>query len=160
MVGDGLLVSQQSSDSREPFYGISENALQTERYQQLFPPNDAIVTETGEPLVTEDGNFIVAESRPEEPIAVDSASWTGRTLSTSDTAELVQNIDQALSKIDAINLTQEKRAQARAFLRAVRELAEAPEPPFDLIEYMLKNVDRMIGLAGLFVGIAGFMVAL
>jgi hypothetical protein len=89
--------------------------------------------------------------------SVESSAWTGRTLSTTQKAELVVNLDEALTKIDSLTLTQEKRAQARAFLRAVRELADAPDPPFDLIEFMLRHVDRIIGIAGFFVGVASLM---
>jgi hypothetical protein len=93
------------------------------------------------------------------PIGIDSSRWTGRTLSTTERVELTENIDDALRRIDGLQLTQEKKAQVRSLLLAARTLSEAPEPPLDILHLLFGNVDRLIGIAGFLVGVAGFLSA-
>lgn len=76
-------------------------------------------------------------------------------LTISQRIELSSNISEALKKIDDLNLTQEKKSQARAFLIAAQQLLEAPEPPFSVVHFLLKRVDTIIGVSGFLVGVAG-----
>lgn len=81
-------------------------------------------------------------------------------LTEAEKLELSKNIDQALLKLEKLNLSQEKLSQARTFLIAARNLVDAPEPPLGVIKYLLNSVDNIIGISGILVGIAGIIVGL
>jgi hypothetical protein len=88
-----------------------------------------------------------------------SAAWTGRALNSEQVEELGRNIDDAIRRVDDLSLGNDRKAQCRAYLRGARELVQAPEPPFDLIAYLLANVDRIIGIAGFVIGVVGLLVS-
>jgi hypothetical protein len=102
---------------------------------------------------TSDEPSIVAH----DPEPILSETWTGRTLSAVQKIELVQNIDAALGSVAGLTLSQEKASQVRSLLLAARTLSEAPDPPLDIIKLIFGNVDRLIGIAGFFVGLAGLI---
>jgi hypothetical protein len=88
---------------------------------------------------------------------IGSEEWTGRVLRQEQVAELVSNIDAALRNLDNLGLPNEKMAQARALLLAARTLSEAPEPPLEIISWLLAHFDRLVGITGLLVGVASLV---
>ena len=73
---------------------------------------------------------------------------------------LTNDLDQAIRRIDDLELSQVRRAQIRSLLLAARTLSEAPEPPVDIIKALLSNADRIINIAGFFIGVAGLILGL
>jgi hypothetical protein len=92
------------------------------------------------------------ESRP-----VESSTWTGRAepkaLSNEQLRVLVKELDSAESQLERLDVSQEVRAQARAYILASRLLAEAPDPPVELIWSILTRANSLAGIASLFVSI-------
>jgi hypothetical protein len=105
-------------------------------------------------------DLAVVETRE---IAVDTSSWTGlpRTgvLSEQQVSRLragLTQVEQALSEFGGTN---EERAQARSYFVAINALADAPEPPADLIWKMIERVNQIAGIASLFVSIMALFQA-
>lgn len=88
---------------------------------------------------------------------VHSSSWTGLPSNFELTQErqqrLVRDLDTAEQTLTGLHLSQEVHAQARAYIIAARCLAEAPDPPADLIWEMLNRANALAGIASLFVSI-------
>jgi hypothetical protein len=90
-----------------------------------------------------------------------SDSWTVKNtinLNVDQKSLLVEHIRDTIKKIDNLKLDQERKAQIYALLNAACILADAPSPPTDVITTLLKDVDRLVGIAGFLVGIAGLLV--
>lgn len=69
----------------------------------------------------------------------------------------VAKTQTAVDRFDAGNI---EKAQAKALLNAIQALAEAPEPPADLIWELLQRANNIAGIASLFIAIiALFAVA-
>lgn len=66
---------------------------------------------------------------------------------------LVQLLDIASSDLDALEVANSEKAQARAYIIATRALAEAPEPPVSLIWELINRASLIAGIASLFVSI-------
>jgi hypothetical protein len=92
------------------------------------------------------------EEAAEQASSVASATWTGIQPSTTQREELAACLSDALHRIEALNLAQEQKAQARALIIAVQVLSDAPEPPFDIIRLLAQNFDRLLGVSGWLVG--------
>lgn len=87
----------------------------------------------------------------------DSESWTGipktGVLSEAATTRLkaaLANVDDAVSHSQASN---EEKAQARAYVIAIQALADAPEPPADLIWEMITRANQLSGIASFFLSL-------
>jgi len=89
------------------------------------------------------------------PLTVDKL-----TLTPEQKDLLVNDIGQALKRVDELDLGQERRSQIRSLLLAAQALSEAPQPPINIIKMLLSDVDRMINVAGFFVGVAGLILGL
>jgi hypothetical protein len=136
------------------------------------PPN-ALLTEDGKPLLTEGGDYIVTEDaeQPGAPfdneifdeqifdtdVSVQSAAWTGLPRQGVLSPEASDKLRIALRAVeDSLargNCSNEERAQARAYILAIQALAEAPEPPADLIWKLVERANSVAGIASLFVSL-------
>lgn len=89
--------------------------------------------------------------------AMDSSSWTGLPTNFELTQQLQKRLVSDLDRVEAAladaAISQDERSQARAYIIAMRVLAEAPEPQTDLIWEMLGRVNQLAGVASLFVSI-------
>jgi hypothetical protein len=167
MADEGLLESRWGERDYEASYRLTdEGAYQASGFDQyvLHPLSNAILTEDGEPLETEDGEFLVMEDSnpprdgalPESPITVDSAAWTGLIRVTIDArnAKAVSGmIDHALISLSSSQAGNFQIMQATAYLKAAKELVEAPEPPSDEIWRLISKAANLVGLFGVFYGI-------
>lgn len=117
-----------------------------------------IMSETGDSLLTESGDHIVTESNGEysltdRPIIVNSTSWTGLTKTVIDARNvnvISRQIEQAIDAISGAGAGNFETMQATAFLRAAKELVDAPEPPSQLIWQLISKAADVVGLFGLF----------
>jgi hypothetical protein len=170
MVVDGLLVRKASGDGREVYYGASEKALKTKRYDQIYPSTNSILTEAGEPLMTEDGQPIVMEGQPREAEAgpqlvgdIDSSRWTGLpsdfVLTAQKQATLIKLLEDAEHKLDAVGASNTDKSMARAYIVAARVLADVPEPQADIIWELISRANQLAGIASLFVSIIALFAA-
>jgi hypothetical protein len=83
----------------------------------------------------------------------DSAAWTGITQKLIDArnAKLVSSlIDKALLSLPISEAGNFKIMQAAAYLKAAKELTDAPEPPSELIWQIIGRAADLVGLLGLF----------
>jgi hypothetical protein len=87
----------------------------------------------------------------------DSTLWTGLpptfVLTETKRDELLSLLRAAEDGLDAVTITNSDKAQARALIVAARELAEAPDPPADLIWQIINRANSLAGIASLFVAI-------
>ena len=75
------------------------------------------------------------------------------TLSNAKREKLIVEIEKSLDELDNQNISNDLKAQARSYLRAAQALAEAPEPPVDLIWELIERLNSIAGIASLFVSI-------
>jgi hypothetical protein len=99
-------------------------------------------------------------SEPEitaHPPTFDSSGWTGLpanfVLTQTIQAKLVGDLDRAEVALATVTVSQYERSQARAYIIAMRALAEAPDPQVDLIWEILGRVNQKSGIASFFVSI-------
>ncbi len=162
---DDLVIPVPSADAFAP-----PNAILTESGDYLVTEKgDHLVTEDGDYRVTEDGNRRVTEdgdnrsveteapdvvtSTPEIITSYDSARWTGLTNTVIDTRNakaVTALIDSALLSLSASSAGNSEIMQAAAYLKAARELTDAPDPPSELIWEMISRAANLTGLLGLF----------
>jgi hypothetical protein len=86
-------------------------------------------------------------------IVVDSSTWTGLSKTRIDSRnarQVARMIDRALVEISSSGAGNEQIMQAAAFLRAAKELVEAPQPPSELIWQLVSKAADIVGLMGLF----------
>jgi hypothetical protein len=99
-----------------------------------------------------EGDFLI-ELGPETP-TIDSSIWTGLPKTGVLTNEASQALKSALKlaeqALDQSRATNEERAQARAYIVAIQALADAPEPPADLIWHLVQRVNSIAGIASFF----------
>ena len=132
---DGLVHTRQMTNSG-PKYGI------------LIQITAKGLENVSSPIVNYDG-----------PDKIDSSSWTGlRTdfeITQDKAVSIVRYLDELEIRLQALDISQEVRAQARAFVIASRTLAEAPQPPAEMIWQLLNRGAMLAGVAGLFVAVLG-----
>jgi hypothetical protein len=92
-------------------------------------------------------------ARPTEPTPAKIA------LTEATRFELVKELRLVEQAIEAATLTNEEKAQARAFVIAARMLAESPDPPDDLIWELIQRASNLAGIASLFVSIIALFAA-
>jgi hypothetical protein len=93
--------------------------------------------------------------RPSRLDAAAAAPSSGQSILTEEQREAVlREVLVAERQILAADLSNLERSQAQAFVAAIRALAEAPEPPKDLIWEIISRANSLAGIAGLFVAIA------
>ena len=164
MVQDGLLESNWGPRDYEASYRLTdEGAYQAsgfDQYAAQVPPN-AILTEAGEPLMTKGDEFIVTEASEapiedalvDSPITVDSSAWTGLTkviIDARNAKAVSALIDQALISLPSSEAGNFQIMQATAYLKAAKELVDAPEPPSEEIWRLISKAADLVGLFGLF----------
>ena len=91
------------------------------------------------------------------PRSIDSSSWTGLPKQGVLTAQATEKLKVALRIVDdavaGANCSNEERAQARAYALAIHALADAPEPPADLIWQLVSRANSIAGIAALFISL-------
>ena len=89
--------------------------------------------------------------------SIDSSSWSGLpktgTLSTEASERLLVALKLADDALGHSQATNEERAQARAYIVAIQALAEAPDPPADLIWKLVERANSFAGIAAFFVSL-------
>lgn len=93
---------------------------------------------------------------------VDSSTWTGRpNLSLSDgrQARLARLLIDVENALDVADLGNAEKAMARAYVVAARSLAEAPDPPADLIWELISRANSLAGIASLLVSVIALFMA-
>ena len=98
-----------------------------------------------------------------EPVTVDSTQWTGLpkegVLDEPSALRLVSALaiaDDAVARSGASN---NEKAQARAYIIAMNALAEAPEPPADLIWEIVSRANQLSGIASLLVSVISLFIS-
>jgi hypothetical protein len=90
-------------------------------------------------------------------LAVESSLWTGLpksgTLTSEASERLLTTLKIADRALECSHATNEERAQARAYIVAIQALAEAPEPPADLIWQLIQRANSVAGIASFFVAV-------
>lgn len=101
-----------------------------------------------------------ADSAPSDPSpAAQSSSWTGRpSLPEENRSSLIAALRSAERSLDGMEIGNSDKAQARAFVIAAINLAEAPNPPDDLIWEMVSRANQISGIAALFVSVLALFV--
>ena len=94
--------------------------------------------------------------------SIDSRKWTGFPANFQLTPDkqkaLAKELDLAELALANPEITQELQAQGRAYIIAIRALADAPDPPTDLIWEMVNRANSLAGIASLFVSILGLFL--
>ncbi|HYI46859.1 MAG TPA: hypothetical protein VEX35_00185 [Allosphingosinicella sp.] len=101
---------------------------------------------------------------PDDGPTIDSSTWTGLppgfVLSDQKRESLVVMLQDAEVALDSLGAGNSEKAMARAYIVAARTLADAPEPPVDIIWELINRASSLAGIASLFVSIiALFTVA-
>ncbi|WHO40637.1 hypothetical protein PMI04_008635 [Sphingobium sp. AP49] len=88
---------------------------------------------------------------------VDSTTWTGLpsqfVLNEERKAELSTLLTKAERDLDDLGAGNSEKAMARAYIVAAKVLADAPEPPVDIIWDIIGRANNLSGIASLFVSI-------
>lgn len=130
------------------------------------PGEDFLTDENGEPLQTEDGEYLTIDASPQEapePTTFHSSSWTGLpstfAMDEQKSANLVALLRKAEDGLDRIGAKNAEKAMARAYIVAAQALADAPDPPADLIWEIINRANNLAGVASLFVSIIALFTA-
>ena len=98
-----------------------------------------------------------------EESVIDSSKWTGLPsnfeLNEEKSAKLVLLLQDAERSLDAVGAGNHEKAMARAYIVAAKCLADAPDPPADLIWEILNRANNLAGVASLFVSIIALFTA-
>jgi hypothetical protein len=77
-------------------------------------------------------------------LRIDSASWTGVPAGFAFTPKVqdkvIRLLEAAIDDLDRYEIGNRSKSQAQAYLRSALILAEAPEPPSDLVAELLRRV--------------------
>lgn len=88
---------------------------------------------------------------------VSSARWTGLPsdfdLSEEKRGALISLLHDAELALDSVSVSNNEKAMARAYIVAAKVLADAPEPPADLIWELIGRANALSGIASLLVSI-------
>lgn len=119
----------------------------------------------GSPWLREVIRRLKANNPPEvlpEGLSVDSAAWTGLPSTFVFTEEkreaLISLLVAAESHVEQLKDNSQK-AQARAYILAAKQLADAPDPPVDLIWDIVQRASNLSGIASLFISIIALFSA-
>jgi hypothetical protein len=93
----------------------------------------------------------------EEDSSINSSNWTGLpsnfVLTEQKRDQLVTMLRNAEADLDSLGASNHEKAMARAYIVAAKTLADAPEPPTDLIWELVNRANQRSGIASLFVSI-------
>lgn len=129
----------------------------------LTAPLDAIVTEKGDFVTAEGGEYLAIEQAAVDgrELLADSELWTGRVgkvlAETARREEFILLLDHAEKNLTLVSASNSERALARAYIIAAKTLAEAPEPPEDMIWELIFRASALAGVASLFVAIIALL---
>jgi hypothetical protein len=108
-------------------------------------------TEVTDASADEEGEDITAA-----PIS--SSAWTGATVSVSNAILLVERLRLVERAIDELDISNADKAQARAYVVAMLALADAPDPPADLLWELVQRASQIAGIAALLISIVALFV--
>ncbi len=159
MVMDGLLNRDWGAREYEGAYRITDQGVYEASgfndYVVEVPPN-VLLTESSETPMTKDGQFIELEDEAAD-VGPYSSAWTGLPKAGVLSEEAADRLKSALavvnSALEKSGATNEEKAQARAFALAIHALADAPEPPADLIWELVSKASQIAGIASFFVSL-------
>jgi microcompartment protein CcmK/EutM len=99
----------------------------------------------------------------DERQAIDGSSWTGLPsefrLTDQKRESLITMLQGAELALDSLGAGNSEKAMARAYIVAARTLADAPDPPVDIIWEILNRANSLAGIASLFVSIIALFTA-
>ena len=88
---------------------------------------------------------------------VDSSKWTGLpngfALTEQKREMLARALGDAELALDGVGAGNSEKAMARAYIIAAKALADAPEPPADLIWELVQRASNLAGVASLFISV-------
>jgi hypothetical protein len=141
MTGAGFRhVEREQGDNVAAF--LEAHGLSHSTQRQHEQPDAEPATLTEPPIPTSSG--------------IDSTAWTGLRnvgIGAHNRRQIKGAIQQAREVLEGQALSNEQKAQALIFLKAAEDLAEAPEPPSDLIWELIARVADICGIVGLFLTI-------
>lgn len=138
MVKDGLLERHESEREYEPHYRASDQGL----YEEQFGWDALVINDAPD-----------APAEVAKPQAYDSRTWTGLKAVRihARNAKVVSSlIDRALDQLPESGEGNEAVMQAAAYLKAARELVDAPNPPSVIIWELVEKAAAIAGLLQLF----------
>ena len=94
-----------------------------------------------------------------EAAAYDAKRVGEVTIPAENIEPLVAGLKQAEQRLDRLSIGNVEKAQARAYIIATLALAEAPEPPADLMWELLQRANNIAGIASLLVAVIALFVA-
>jgi hypothetical protein len=101
--------------------------------------------------ITAAGIDWVREHGPSQPVS--SESWTGRrqdvSLSVSDKDALLNELTRIEPRISELPISNFEKSQVRALVLSARVLAEAPEPPYDVVWEIISRTSDIATVAAL-----------
>jgi hypothetical protein len=106
-------------------------------------------------------NAITVVALPD--LTTDSSTWTGvekhLEWTHDKSLKLVVLLDEASVGLSKLSLSNSERSQIFAYLSSIRALAEAPDPPLDLVWTLVDRTNKLAGIAGLFISILSLFSA-
>jgi hypothetical protein len=151
MVLDGLLDAKMSDRDYERSYRITDQGAYEDAFEEPVYVPELKISDAASATAADEPSL--AYHAPK----VRSEKWTGLPrqgiLSPKATERLktaLRSVDDAVAKASCSN---EERAQARAYALAIHALADAPEPPADLIWTLIQRANSIAGIAALFISL-------
>lgn len=106
-------------------------------------------------VTIEGDNDVKSDVQAADPI--NSSSWTGLpsnvVLTEQKREKLVTMLHDADVALDSVGATNHEKAMARAYIVAAKTLADAPDPPADLIWELINRANHLSGIASLLVSV-------
>ena len=107
--------------------------------------------------------YVISEKASTELATYSSSDWTGLpshfVLTEKRRESLVVLLMEAELTLDSIGAGNVEKRMAAAYIVAARTLAEAPDPPVDLIWEIIGKANNLAGIASLFVAIIALFTA-
>ncbi|HEX8481908.1 MAG TPA: hypothetical protein VF650_08405 [Allosphingosinicella sp.] len=104
-------------------------------------------------------DLLIPQSEPRnESQPIPSSAWTGRPITIINSVLLSDSLRAVEQSIDTLEISNAEKAEARAYVVAMLALADAPDPPADLIWEMVCRASQISGIAALFVSIIAIFV--
>lgn len=135
---------------------------QRERVLSDVSPYPGFPLPTGWMFLTFEGASHIPPAQRQD--VTNSESWTGRpmpgaVLSEAQRMRLIQGLRDAERRLDELQLDNSQRAQVLAYINAAKELAEAPDPPAELIWEILNRANYLAGIGSFFLALLALFVA-
>lgn len=124
---------------------VRKDSVPSASLEQVVSVSD----DTAAPLASSDD----ATPHHDEVNSFATASSVTISLSPTQVPALIKALDEIDLELDKLPVANSEKAQIRAYVLAARSLADAPEPPVDLIWEILNRANHVSGIASLFVAI-------